>query len=56
MTLLKGLMMILSDNISVLEVFAEFPSVFVEYFVHFSLLVLRALEFGETDHAVACVS
>ena len=56
MTLFKGLIMVLSDNIGVLEIFMKFPSVSVEYIARFSFLVLRATESGKTDCAVAFVS
>ena len=56
MMLFKGLTVFISDNISVLEVFGRFPSGFKAYLARFSLLVLRAIESGETGRAVAYIS
>jgi len=56
MAVIKGLRLDISDDMCVLVVFGRFLSVLDAYLARFSFLVLRAIESGKTDRAVACVS
>ena len=56
MTVIKGLIATTSGNISGLEIFVKFTSVFEMFFARFGFFVLRATKFGKIDRAVASVS